>query len=185
MIQIIFKTLQARDMINSQQRVEFDKLMTNICGIGIWSKQDGLFNEYQDLDYILFNGDRYILFDSIRDHIDDQGSWTRDSFLEMDQNTKNDIIKVIDHFVLSFVTQASMIQSEHDSNKNVRELETPSIMPSYIVKLPTQKFISEVLDRFWTHVEKRWSPEDIDQFEEEHKELLNALKNDSTVKMAL
>lgn len=137
-------------MIISQQLIEFDKLMTNICEISIRSKQDGLFNdvEYQDLKSILFNNNMYILFDSGCDHIDDQVSWAQDSFLEMDYNTKNDIIKVIGHFASLIVIQASMIQAKGDSNINAYELEVPQVMSADIIKLLAQKFISEVLDRF-------------------------------------
>lgn len=47
-----------------------------------------------------------------------------------------------------------MIQAKHDSNNNANELEALLVMSTYIVKLPTQKFISDHMDRFWMHVKK-------------------------------
>lgn len=41
-----------------------------------------------------------------------------------------------------------MIQAKHDSNNNANELEALLVMSTYIVKLPTQKFISDHMDRF-------------------------------------
>lgn len=109
------------------------------------SKQDGLFNdvEYQDLDSMLFNDDKCIFFDSVHDHIDDQGTSAQDSFLKMYQMSKNNIIKVIDHFALSIITQTSMIHEECDSNNNVCELE---VSMQTLANYRRKKFISEVLN---------------------------------------
>jgi hypothetical protein len=76
-INITLTTIQARDLIISQQRQEVSKLFANICaGIRIHTRivdsLDGV-----DLLTVVSNGGWWITKNDILEHIKDQGSWVR------------------------------------------------------------------------------------------------------------
>ena len=74
------------------------------------------------------------------------------------------------------------MQAERDGNNNPLGTEAPPVMPAVVSNMPTRTFIKDVLDRFGGHIEKHWSGDNIDKIQDDHKELVHALKNDAVIK---
>lgn len=106
-------------------------------------------------------------------------------FEGFDEPEKSKIVHEMGLFALSIIEKGSFVQAERDANNNPLESEAPPVMPTEIVKLPTRTFIKEILDRFRGHINKHWLAEDIDKIEDDHRELVNAAKNDCAIKKIL
>lgn len=86
---------------------------------------------------------------------------------------------------LTIIEEVSFVQAKRDANNNPLESEASSVMSADIVKLPTRTFIKKVLDYFCGHINNHWSAEYIDKIEDDHRELVNATKNDGAIKKIL
>jgi hypothetical protein len=177
--------LQAHNMVISQQRDEMAALVAKICsGICVRSSLDESL-EGVDPDTVVSKDDWWIARDSIRDHIHDQGSWVRNMYEELGDSAKASVVMEIGLFVLTIIVKGSVVQAERDGNNNPLGTEAPPVMPAVVSNMPTCTFIKDVLDRFRGHIEKHWSADNIDKIEDDHKELVHALKNDAVIKKAL
>ena len=117
-------------------------------------------------------------------HIKDQGSWVRDLFIGLSDEEKSQVLQEIGKFAVSIVAEGSQVQAERDGNNNTSKLEAPPVMPAELVKLRTGAFISDVVDPYRQHMMKFWTLDEIDNVEDEHKELLVAYSRKPNVKAA-
>lgn len=106
-------------------------------------------------------------------------------FEGLDEPTKSKVLHEMGLFAMTIIEEGLFVQAKCDANKNPLESEAPLVMPADIVKLPTRTFIKEVLDCFRGHINKHWSAENIEKLEDDHRELVNAVKNDGAIKKIL
>ncbi|CAK9226197.1 unnamed protein product [Sphagnum troendelagicum] len=185
-ITVTFATFQSLNLVISQQCQEVSNLMADIAtGLDIRSTVDAaLINEMNPTTIIQRNG-WIVTKDAVVMHIRDQGSWARNLYNELSHIEKQQTLQEISIFSLSIVADGLQIQAERDSNNNARELEAPPVMPTYLVKMRPNVFISEVVDQYRGDLAKHWSADLIDKAESEHHELLVVYAREPDVKVAL
>jgi hypothetical protein len=106
-------------------------------------------------------------------------------FEGLDDPAKSKVVHEIGLFALTIIVEGSVVQAERDGNNNPLDTEALPVMPADVCKLPTRTFVRDVLDRFRGHIKKHWSEENIDTIEDDHKELVDAAKNDDATKKIL
>lgn len=183
MFRVTFQTLQARDLVISQQS---QHLSIMIADFVTWMDLRPL-GELNDIEpsTVVQEGDWFVNKDSLQAHISDQGSVFRDLYQGLHDVEKTTILEEIGKFAIRFVTDASKVQAERDSRNLARELEAPPVMPADIAKLRHSVFLSDVLDPYRGHLTKHWSAEKIDELEKDQRDLVAAYGREAALKLAL
>ncbi len=127
----------------------------------------------------------YVQQDSLRiptvaivNHIENQGSFSRDCYERLEEGDQQDVIKHIAIYAMALVAGLQSIKAERDSDNRALERNVPPVLPAQLVKLRHGTFLKEVFDPFRQHISSSWSEIGIEQIEVEHRELLKLYASD-------
>jgi hypothetical protein len=176
-------TLQSRDMVLSQQRVEIANLIVRLCMMmGI--EEVDVNNAYESLDAEEYcrSGRFWAPIAAVVVHVSDQGSWARDLLATLPDDEQSRVLREIGMFAVHLTDGLSGVQAERDGNNNSAVEESPFVMPADLVKLRTGRFIDTILDPFRSHVGRFWSDSDIEEIERDHRQLLIAYNDERALR---
>ena len=129
-ISVTVATIQAQNLVISQQHHEVAKLISSLCiDFGVHTTADNLLVGV-DLAIIVSTDDWWLEKMSIVLYIQDQGSWARDLFKSLPDDDKIRVVKEIEIFVIWIMSDGSKVQAERDHNKAAKTIETPPGMPA-------------------------------------------------------
>ena len=175
--------LQGRDLVLSQQQREIDNLIGNLCTFLQMKTDDeiDLTDKTANKDFVQDQG-WCVLIDDVATHCKDQGSWSRDALSALSNNEQQEALLDIAHFSLHLVAGLSEVQAERNSNNEIRELESPPVMPADLVTIRTSKFIEDLLDPHREHISQFWNVDEIDMIEKDHQALRSAFHSEVGLK---
>ncbi|RLO03123.1 hypothetical protein DYB28_008036 [Aphanomyces astaci] len=140
-------------------------------------------------DAVAEEHDTFVRFETMRirtDHliilIEDQGSMARDCFLRLDVADKATVLKQIVAYAETLVIG---VHAERDDNNLPREQDAPPVLPGQLVGLRPAHFICNVLDPHHERILCFWSDVDIDEVEENHRQLVAAYNNDPILRSTI
>ncbi|KAF0774240.1 hypothetical protein AaE_002060 [Aphanomyces astaci] len=88
-----------------------------------------------------------------------------------------------DHLIILIEDQGSMgVRAERDDSNLPREQDAPPVLPGQLVGLRPAHFIRDVLDLHRERILRFWSDVDIDEVEENHRQLVAAYNNDPVLR---
>ncbi len=85
---------------------------------------------------------------AIVNHIENQGSFSRDCYERLEEGDQQDLIKHIAMYAMALVDGLQCIKAERDSDNRASERDVPLVLPTQLVKLRHGAFLKEVLDLF-------------------------------------
>ncbi|CAI5741069.1 unnamed protein product [Hyaloperonospora brassicae] len=136
--------------------------------------------------------DEFVRFKTMRvrtDHlvtlIEDEGSMARDCLLRLDEAEKTFVLKQIVAYTETLVIDLQAVRAERDDNNLPRELVSPPVLLGELIGLLPAYFIRDVLDPHRERILRFWSAEEIDQVEEDHRQLVAAYKNGPILRCAI
>jgi hypothetical protein len=175
--------LQGRDLVLSQQQREIDNLIGNICTFLQMKTDDeiDLTDKTANEDFVQDQG-WCVLIDDVATHCKGQGSWSLDALSALSNHEKQEALLDIAHFSLHLVAGLSEVQAERNSNNEIRELESPPVMPADLVTIRTSKFIEDLLDPHREHISQFWSVDEIDMIEKANQALRSAFHSEVGLK---
>ncbi|CAK9879569.1 unnamed protein product [Sphagnum jensenii] len=177
-MQVTFAKLQCQDLVMSQQMVEIEVFISNIC-INISNCHDNMDTSYNELDqnaYIKVD-EWWMMIASIKGHIEDQGSWACNAFNALSAKNQDVAIHNIAVFSITLVNEFRQVQVERDSNNETSMMEAPLIMLAQLVHLRLRDFIRNILDPCCAHLSRFWSPGEIEDVEQDHIKLVRTTES--------
>ncbi|KAI9907573.1 hypothetical protein PsorP6_003998 [Peronosclerospora sorghi] len=151
--------LQSHDMILCQQMAEIKNLIGHLV-TAMYVEADG--NPPDDLCYD--RGQYWIQTQSVREHIYDQGSWTRNLFNSLSAEDQSHVLHEVGQYTLQLICGWRNEMSETNAGSIA-----PPVLPAQLVKLRTGTFISDVLEKYRAHIVLYWSAEDVEQVEADNR----------------
>ncbi len=101
----------------------------------------------------------YVQQDSLRiptvaiiNHIENQGSFSRDCYERLEEGDQQDVIKHIAMYAMALVAGLQSVKAERDSDNRASERDVLPVLPAQLVKLRHGAFLKEVLDVFRQHI---------------------------------
>ena len=131
------------------------------------------------------SGSLRIPVDVIVAHIKDQGSFAITCYNDLDDQDKTDAVHEIAMYAISLITGLMSVKAERDSANGALERDAPPVLPAQLVKLRHGAFVQDVLEPYRNHIAKFWTPELIDQIEEDHRDLLKFYGSDQVLRAAI
>jgi len=132
---------------------------------------DTSYNKLDENTYIKVN-EWWMMITSIKGHIEDQGSWARDAFSVLSAEDQDVAIHNIAIFSITLVNDLCQVQAERDSNNEAAMMKAPVVMPTQLVHLRPMDFIRNILDPCYAHLSRFWSPNEIEDVEQDHMKLV-------------
>ncbi|CAI5741144.1 unnamed protein product [Hyaloperonospora brassicae] len=102
-----------------------------------------------------------------------------------DEAEKTVVLKQIVAYAETLVIDLQAMRAERDENNLPRELVSPPVLPDELIGLRPAYVICDVLDPHRERILRYWSAEDIDQIEEDHRQLVAAYKNGPILRCAI
>ncbi len=177
-INITLVQLQARSLLIAQQ----ETLVQNLIGT-IIAMLNIEFNGVDGDDAL--NDGTYLQQDFLRipivaivNHIENQGSFSRDCYERLEEGDQQDVIKLIAMYAMALVAGLQSVKAERDNDNCASERDVPPVLPAQLVKLRHGAFLKEIFDLFRHHISSSWSEIRIEQIEVEHRELLKLYASD-------
>jgi len=183
-VNIVFIKLQARDLLLSQQATAFDELAVSICGqIDIHgphtADQIAAIDKCNNYTFSRWS----ISNQNIINYLYDQGTFIEDTYNQLPIRSQIDVIHMIGLLIIHIVDGVLNIQAERDST-NLSTNDLPPVLPHELVKIPGREF-TKIVSMHINHLKQVWSEELIDRLELQHRQLLNAYQQESSLKSAL
>lgn len=141
-----FVTLQRRDLIVSEQIVEFENLDGNIqLKFGIF-----VFNEFENYDDVnsstyIVHDDWFIRHNEICDLISDNVSWALFVFRSFVDTLAHNVVSSLIGFMINIVNDIVLNRMMHDENNLVNDDEPPLIMHHQLLRLGTRNVANVVM----------------------------------------
>jgi hypothetical protein len=104
-------------------------------------------------DYVNFEQWR-INVDSIVAHLEDQGSFPRQCYKELDAANQELVIKEIGMFAMELIAGLQDVKAERDNANRPLDSNVLLMLLAQLIKLHTNVFIREVLDPFRAYISK-------------------------------
>jgi len=151
-INITLVQLQAKSLLIAQQETLVQNLISTIIA---------MFNiEVDDADdEDALDDNTYVQQDSLRiptvaivNHIENQGSFSRDCYEHLEEGDQQDVIKHIAMYTMALVAGLQSVKVERDSDNRASERNVSPVLPTQLVKLRHGAFLKEVLDPFRQHI---------------------------------
>ncbi|RHY05403.1 hypothetical protein DYB36_006565 [Aphanomyces astaci] len=184
-INIAFAQLQNRSLLMAQQESHIIALVATIStmfDLELIDRVDAVAEEHEN----------FVRFETMRirtDHliilIEDQGSMARDCFLRLDVADKATVLKQIVAYAETLVIELQGVRAERDDSNLPREQDAPPVLPGQLVGLRPAHFIRNVLDPHRERILRFWSDVDIDEVEENHRQLVAAYNNDPILRRTI
>jgi hypothetical protein len=89
---------------------------------------------------------------AIVNHIENQGSFSRDCYECLEEGDQQDVIKHIAMYAMMLVAGLQSVKAERNSNNRALEKNVPLVLPAQLVKLRHGAFLKEVFDLFRQHI---------------------------------
>jgi hypothetical protein len=89
---------------------------------------------------------------AIVNHIENQGSFSRDCYERLEEGDKQDVIKHIAMYAMALVAGLQFVKAERDSDNRASKRNVLPVLPAQLVKLCHGVVLKEVLDPFWEHI---------------------------------
>jgi len=177
-----FVILQSRSMLIAQQEEHMHTLIATLTTMfGVEMEDDEVDEEIQYES----SGSLRIPVDVIVAHIKDQGSFAITCYNDLDDQDKTDAVHEIAMYAISLITGLMSVKAERDSANGALERDAPPVLPAQLVKLRHGAFVQDVLEPYRNHIAKFWTPELIDQIEEDHRDLLKFYGSDQVLRAAI
>ena len=109
----------------------------------------------------------------------------RDCLLRLDEAEEAVVLKQIVPYAETLVIDLQAMRGERDDNILPRELVSPPVLPGELIGLRPTHFIRDVLDPHHERILRFWYAENIDQVEEDHRQLVAAYKNGPILRCAI
>ncbi|ETV89889.1 hypothetical protein H310_15271 [Aphanomyces invadans] len=130
-------------------------------------------NDLDESDCLLMD-ERFILNESLRGHVEDQGSRAMSHLGKLDDMKK--VIAELGKFVLQTTMGLVAMQAERTAENEAGE-NAPHVMPAELVKVRPASFVEEIIGRHMNRLNMFWTADDIYSIEEEHRVLIAAYRN--------
>ncbi|CAK9208548.1 unnamed protein product [Sphagnum troendelagicum] len=151
-INITLVQLQARSLLIAQQQTLVQNLISTIIAM-FDIEVDGVDDE-DALD-----DSTYVQQDSLRiptmaivNHIENQGSFSRDYYERLEEGDQQDVIKHIAMYTMALVAGLQSVKAERDNDNRASKRNVPPVLPTQLVKLRHGAFLKEVLNPFREHI---------------------------------
>jgi hypothetical protein len=129
--------------------------------------------------------DRCIKHEHIIEHVKDQGSFSQECYMGLDEDNHKDVVLQIDWFTVFIIDRCDDIKAERDDNNNVSEFNALLVVSHDLIKVALQHFISDVLNMYWPRLDRFWSKEEIDKIKTEWHDLIRWYNNDQHIKQII
>ncbi|ETW03175.1 hypothetical protein H310_05592 [Aphanomyces invadans] len=169
--------LQCKSIVICQQRTIVSELVADLLVMYSVQHVDVAVVDLNDLDEsdCLLMDERFILKESLRGDVEDQGSRAMFHLGKFDDMKK--VITEIGKFVLQTTMGLVAMQTER-TTANEAEENAPHVMPAELVKVRPATFVKEIIGRHMNRLNKFWTVDDIYSIEEEHRALIAAYRNE-------
>jgi hypothetical protein len=121
----------------------------------------------------------------IIEHIKDQGSFSQECYVGLDEENQKDMVLQISQFALFIVVGCDRIKAKWDGNNNTSELDTPPIVSHELVKVAPRHFISNMLNVYWPYLDRFWSKKEINEIETKQRDLIKRYYNDQHIEQII
>ncbi len=185
-VNVTFVVLKDKSLLLTQQEQHIQMLINTIMtmfGIEMIEELKGDDNKRAS-NYV--NSEQWhINVNSIVAHIEDQRSFPRNCYEELDVANQKLIIKQVGMFAMELVTGLYNVKAERDDANKPLDSNVPPVLHVPLVKLRIDMFIRAVLDPFHAHISKFWLVEKIDLIEGEYCDLLKVYNSYSILKATI
>jgi len=113
------------------------------------------------------------------------GSFAIACYNDLDEDDKNDIIRIVAMNAISLVIGLMGIKAERDDNNMRLDSDALPVLPAQLIAIRHGKFVSEVVEPYPDHISAFWSFEDVDQTEADHRDLLNLYALDQILRVTI
>ena len=186
-VNIVFKKLQSKGLLITQQTTELQQLAVVISAhLGI--------EEPNDSDSIVVADDNTVVHErwsvshsSVIGFLQDQGSFVSKIFneeLSSDLLLQRRIIHMIGRFGLIIVEGILDIQAERDNSNRAAMENIPGMLPHELVKIKGRDF-GKIVEKHTNQLKHIWTTQSIAEIEIEHQQLLLAYIHEPLLKNAL
>jgi hypothetical protein len=93
----------------------------------------------------------------IIEHVKDQGLFSQDYYVGLDEDNQKDVVLQISRFTMFIVIGCDCVMAERDGNNNAKKFNAPPIVPHELVKVMPRHFILNVLNVYRPHLDCFWS----------------------------
>ena len=185
-LQFTFASLQAKELVISQQAAEIDLLVGQLCiGIGIChASSDVSFEQLQQNQYIKV-GEWWVTINAVKIQIEDQGLWARDLFAALSNTDQESLVSDIAVFWLEMVNGLQDVRAERDARNESSMQDAPPVYPAQLCRIRASVFNATVLDPRRAQLGKFWSPTEIEEIEIDHRKLCKAYADEDCIKKAI
>ena len=125
--------------------------------------------------------------ETVKQFIEDLGSFVNDFLSEMPDDEIDCIVKNVASLFINTIEGVHGIVAERDSrNQAAASMETllPPVVPQDLIKIRNSEFCA-IVRGHRQRLQVRWNAREIDLIEQEHVELLNAVRNEPALKSAI
>lgn len=137
-------------------------------------------NDLDESDYLLMD-ERFILTESLKCHIEDQGSRAMSHADNLDDADKKEIFANIGNVVLQVIMGLVAMQAERTAVSEAGE-DAPPVIPAKLVKVRYNTFVKGIIGRYKNRLTMLWTADEIYAIEEEHRTLIAAYRNEKNLK---
>ncbi|CAK9223747.1 unnamed protein product [Sphagnum troendelagicum] len=109
---------------------------------------DGEACEENGHDHHVLQGSLRIPTEAIVDHIENQGSFTRDCYESLEAADQQTVINHIATYAIALVAGLQAVKAERDGNNRASNKDASSVLLADLVKLRHGVFLKDVLDPF-------------------------------------
>jgi hypothetical protein len=169
--------LQNQQLIIVQQKQIIDALKIDLLDMFKVVAKDNI----QDADYYI-DGDWGVARKNIVEFIYDQGSFSKQCFIDLNPDDQSDVVQQIARYAVNVIVGLDRVKAERDSDNIASEHEAPPVLPVELVKMAPRVFNSDVLDVYRPRLREFWSDDKIDIIEQHHRELLRRYNSEPAVK---
>jgi len=185
-VSIVYKSLEKKELILSQQKEELDNLVDCIVAL-VNLRSAGEDDDYEDMPFCAYrfsglSSKWWVSLDDIKQHISDCGSWTALDFGSLSPNELRDVLVEVADYCIKLVVGISDVKAERDENNDAALSDAPPVMPAQLALIRPSVFNTAVLDEYRVQLKEYWSPEEIDEIEEDHKALVRAFREEPVFK---
>ena len=186
-VDITFTSLQGLDILATQQKDRIERLATNLKELGYVEEspvESRPSVENVSVSDTVYVGHYSMTTSKCISFICDQGTFTADKFLCLDEDTKEIVMVNVSYFLLSLIDGISNVCNQRDKINAAVTSKLPPVTPHQWIRVSTYTLI----DLIRTHrdrMEVVMNRETIRLIEEDHKCLKRCYANEDTLRMII
>uniref|UniRef100_M4BQY8 Uncharacterized protein n=1 Tax=Hyaloperonospora arabidopsidis (strain Emoy2) TaxID=559515 RepID=M4BQY8_HYAAE len=122
---------------------------------------------------------------STEHHIRDQRYAAGENLDRLGAEDQKAFTKEITTYAATLVTDLMSVKAERGLNNLTLENDAPHIVPQQLVNLHPSTFIQDVLNTYRARLNKFWMPEQVEELEADHRDLIKTNGGDVAVRDAI